>query len=90
MIPCQRHLFELPDDVAYFNCAYTAPLMRTAAAAGHKALEQKNTPWTITANDFFETGEENRTLFSRLVESYMVQQVTPAAGKGLCMARLQA
>jgi selenocysteine lyase/cysteine desulfurase len=87
MIPCQRHLFELPDDVAYFNCAYTAPLMRTAAAAGHKALEQKNAPWTITANDFFETGEENRTLFSRLVEGNPDQvAITPAVSYGIALA----
>ncbi len=87
MIPCQRHLFELPDDVAYFNCAYTAPLMRTAAAAGHKAIGQKNTPWTLTANDFFETGEENRTLFSRLVEGSPDQvAIIPAVSYGIALA----
>ena len=29
MIPCQRHLFDLPDDIAYLNCAYMAPLMHS-------------------------------------------------------------
>ena len=87
MIPCQRHLFELPDDVAYFNCAYTAPLMRTAAAAGRRAIEHKNAPWTITANDFFETGEENRTLFSRLVEGNPDQvAIIPAVSYGIALA----
>ena len=31
-IPCQRALFELPDDVAYLNCAYMSPLLRHAVA----------------------------------------------------------
>jgi hypothetical protein len=29
MIPCQRHLFAIPEDVAYFNCAYTSPAILT-------------------------------------------------------------
>jgi len=87
MIACQRHLFELPDDVAYFNCAYTAPLMRSAAAAGHRAIEEKNTPWRITPGDFFETGEENRTLFSRLVDGDPDQvAIIPAVSYGIALA----
>ena len=87
MIPCQRHLFELPDDVAYFNCAYTAPLMRTAAAAGHRAIERKNTPWSVTPNDFFKTGEENRELFSRLVAGSPDQvAIIPAVSYGIALA----
>jgi hypothetical protein len=34
MIPCQRHLFDIPDDVAYLNCAYMSPLMKPALEAG--------------------------------------------------------
>jgi hypothetical protein len=40
MIPCQRHLFDIPDDVAYFNCAYMAPLMKSAMEAGTAGLAQ--------------------------------------------------
>ena len=29
MIPSQRHLFDLPDDVAYLDCAYMAPLIHS-------------------------------------------------------------
>lgn len=87
MIPCQRHLFAFPDDVAYFNCAYTAPLMRTAAAAGQRAIEDKNTPWCIASGDFFETGEENRTLFSQLVDGTPDQvAIIPAVSYGIALA----
>ncbi len=69
MIPNQRDLFSLPEDVAYLNCAYTAPLMKTAEAAGRRALAQKAAPWQLTAGHFFETIHENRRLFSRIIDS---------------------
>ena len=40
-IACQRDLFDIPEDVAYLNCAYTAPLLKSAAEAGHKAVATK-------------------------------------------------
>ncbi len=69
MIPNQRDLFSLPEDVAYLNCAYTAPLMKSAEAAGRRALAQKAAPWQLTARHFFETIHENRRLFSRIIDS---------------------
>ena len=67
MIPNQREHFSLAPDVAYLNCAYTAPLMKTAEAAGRRALAQKATPWQLTASHFFETIQENRRLFARII-----------------------
>ena len=37
-LPCQRQLFDIPEDVAYFNCAYMSPLLRAAAAAGQQGI----------------------------------------------------
>ena len=89
MISCQRHLFELPEEVAYFNCAYTSPLMRSAALAGHQAMLQKQSPWTIKASDFFETAEVNRTLFGRLVSGRPDQvAIIPAVSYGIALAAL--
>ena len=34
MIPSQRHLFDLPEDIAYLNCAYMAPLMHSVSRRG--------------------------------------------------------
>jgi selenocysteine lyase/cysteine desulfurase len=67
MLPNQRHLFSLPDDVTYLNCAYTAPLLKTAEAAGVRALAQKAAPWQLTANHFFETIQDNRQLFAQII-----------------------
>ena len=64
MIPNQRALFSIPDNIAYFNCAYTAPLMKTAQALGQQAISAKGLPWNITPADFFkniETGNPRRS-----------------------------
>ena len=53
MIPCQRELFTIPENVAYFNCAYTSPLLKSATAIGHRALTCKTAPWALTTDFFF-------------------------------------
>src|SRR5262249_28651398 len=32
----QRHLFDIPDDVAFLNCAYISPLLKASVAAGEE------------------------------------------------------
>jgi selenocysteine lyase/cysteine desulfurase len=61
--------------------------MRPAAAAGHRAIDDKNTPWSITPADFFDTGEENRRLFSQLVSGSPEQvAIIPAVSYGIAIA----
>ena len=83
----QRELFDLPDEVAYFNCAYTAPLLKSAQAAGRRAIADKAVPWTITADDFFTTLERARGLFGRLVGATVDDvAIIPAASYGVALA----
>jgi selenocysteine lyase/cysteine desulfurase len=63
----QRGLFEIPEDVAYLNCAYMSPQLRSAREAGERAVARKSRPWEIMPQDFFEDSEESRALFARLV-----------------------
>ena len=60
MLPSQRHLFDIPDDVAYLNCAYMSPLMRSAIEAGTAGLQRKAHPWELTADQFFSGAEALR------------------------------
>jgi len=69
MIPCQRHLFDIPDHIAYFNCAYMSPLMHKVVAAGQQAVTLKAQPWQISPPDFFSTPERARELFARLINA---------------------
>ena len=63
----QRHLFDIPEDVTYLNCAYMSPLMNRVAEAGVNGVRAKCHPWKITAPDFFTFSEQARSLFARLV-----------------------
>ena len=84
MIPCQRHLFDIPDDVAYLNCAYMAPLMRSVIEAGQAGVARKAQPWKISADDFFTTSDELRTVAARFFNSSPDDiAIIPSASYGL-------
>jgi selenocysteine lyase/cysteine desulfurase len=87
MIPCQRHLFDLPAEVAYLNCAYMSPLLKRAAAVGAEAIARKCRPWTISADDFFTDSERARASFARLLGAGADDiAIVPAASYGLAIA----
>ena len=87
MIPNQRDCFSLPSEVAYLNCAYTAPLMKAAEAAGRRALAQKASPWELTAGHFFENIRQNRGLFARIIESAAEDvALIPSVSYGVALA----
>src|SRR3546814_2198481 len=69
LLPDQRHLFDIPADVAYLNCAYMSPLAKAVVAAGEAGLRRKAQPWTVTPQDFFTDSEVVRGLFARLVNA---------------------
>jgi len=87
MIPNQRHLFDLPDDVTYLNVAYTAPLLHAAANAGLEAIQDKKKPWTISSDDFFSSVGTVRDLFARVAgcDSDCVA-IIPAVSYGIALA----
>src|ERR671910_390676 len=63
----QRHLFEIPEEISYLNCAYMSPQLRAVREAGEKAVARKSYPWEISPRDFFESSETARELFARVV-----------------------
>ena len=66
-IPCQRSLFDIPRDVAYFDCAKMGPLLSAAAEAGRQGLDRKLHPWDIGSEHFFDESEHVRGLYARLI-----------------------
>ncbi|MBM3517883.1 MAG: aminotransferase class V-fold PLP-dependent enzyme [Alphaproteobacteria bacterium] len=89
MIPCQRHLFDIPTDVAYLNCAYMSPLLKSVCTAGHAGLERKAHPWQIKPAHFFEDSEVARALFARLIGASAEDiALVPAASYGISIAAL--
>ncbi len=66
MIPCQRHLFDIPEDVAFLDCAYLGPIPRAAVQAGIESAWRKAHPWTITPDVFFTEVDQVRALYARI------------------------
>ncbi|MGH1479673.1 MAG: aminotransferase class V-fold PLP-dependent enzyme [Geminicoccales bacterium] len=87
MIPCQRHLFDIPDDVAYLNCAYMSPFLKTVTEAGMQAIARKATPWKVVPTDFFTESEEARRLAAGLINAAADDiAIIPAVSYGLAVA----
>ena len=89
LLGCQRSLFAIPREVAYFNCAYMSPLLLAAEAAGREGLKRKLSPWEITASDFFTGPDEARLRFARLIGAETDDiAIVPAASYGIAVAAL--
>jgi selenocysteine lyase/cysteine desulfurase len=56
----QRHLFDIPDDIAYFNCAYYSPLLNESRNRLIEGAKSKSHPWERTPPDFFTDAETIR------------------------------
>jgi selenocysteine lyase/cysteine desulfurase len=86
-IPSQRHLFDIPDDVAYFNCAYNSPQLNESRDRLLSGVRAKSHPWERTPASFFEDAETIRrlssTVFGGDADGYAV---IPAASYGLSAA----
>lgn len=67
LIPNQRHLFDIPADVAYLNVATMGPLPMAASQAGQRGLARKLRPWTIPDTDFFGDTKRLRPLLAALI-----------------------
>ncbi|CAJ1335534.1 unnamed protein product, partial [Effrenium voratum] len=64
-LPCQRHLFSLPQGVIYLNCASRSPMLSSVEKLGHEAVSLKNHPWRIGGDDAAD--REVRSLFAELI-----------------------
>ena len=87
MIPSQRHLFDIPRDVAYLNCAYMSPLLDSVVEAGAAGLRRKARPWEIAVDDFFDDSEALRAAWAELLGAGADSvAITPSAGYGISLA----
>ena len=66
IIETQRELFDIPNDIAYFNCAYNSPLLLESTKRLHVGVDSKSHPWKRVPDDFFNDAETIRTLSSEI------------------------
>lgn len=86
-LPSQRHLFDIPKEIAYFNCSYNSPQLNASRALLLSGVHTKSHPWERTPASFFEDAEKIRLLAATALggdaEGYAV---IPAASYGLSTA----
>lgn len=86
-LPCQRDKFDIPDDVAYLNCASLSPLSHAVQAAGRRGVEAKLHPWTLSPVDFFSESDVVRGLFARLIGARAEDiALVPSVSYGMAVA----
>lgn len=87
ILPPQRHLFDIPDDIAYFNCAYYSPQLNESRRRLHCGVDSKSHPWERTPESFFDDAETIRRLASGLfggdADGYAM---VPSTSYGVCTA----
>ncbi|HEX8821108.1 MAG TPA: aminotransferase class V-fold PLP-dependent enzyme [Archangium sp.] len=87
ILPTQRHLFELPDDLTWLNCAYMSPQMYAVSEAGKAAVLRKARPWELRPEDFFTESEALRGQFAGLVGGDAAGvALVPSVSYGLAVA----
>lgn len=85
MLACQKHLFSLPENVAYLNCAYMSPQCEAVEMAGYQGVARKNRPFEISVADFFEPVVHLKKLFARLIRATDFERVAviPSVSYGM-------
>ena len=86
-LPCQKHFFEIPDDVIYLNCSYLAPMFDEIKKAGIEGVMRKKRPWAIKPKDFFEESAQVKQLFAKIVNAQAQDiAIVPAVSYGIGVA----
>lgn len=66
MIQSQRHLFDIPDDIAYFNCSSMSPQLNESTHRLCEGVRSRNHPWTAKPESIYEDAETIRKLSQEL------------------------
>lgn len=86
-LPSQRQLFQVPDEVAYFNTANMSPLLRSVRAAGERGIDIRAAPWDVHPEDWFTDVEALRERAARLFHAPPdAVALVPATSYGLAVA----
>jgi len=84
MIPNQKQLFNIPNDVTYLNCAYMGPQLKSVSEAGKTSLTKKEQPWTLEVPDFFDPPEKLKSLYARIINAVSDQiALIPSVSYGI-------
>lgn len=87
MPDAERAMFDIPPDIAYFNCAYLSPFLLHTVEVGRRALLSKAHPWTVLHRDFFVDVERLRGLFATMIDADADDiAIVPSTAAGIATA----
>lgn len=88
MLDCQKHLFDLSDEVIYLNGAYMSPMLKSVEEIGVKELRKKLRPFEVTIEDFFEPVNALKSSFARLINVREPERIAiiPSVSYGMANA----
>lgn len=69
MLPCQKHLFSLTEEVTYLNCATMSPFLRSVEKIGIENLRRKSNPQHIESEHFFSDRKILKERFATLIDA---------------------
>ena len=82
-----RDLFEIPENITYLNCANMAPQLHSVTEAGIAAVRAKESPWKLTAPEWFSGAEVLRGLAAQLLNADAEgMAIIPAASYAIAIA----
>tara|TARA_R110002073_G_scaffold16304_2_gene62803 strand:- start:15 stop:1160 length:1146 start_codon:yes stop_codon:yes gene_type:complete len=87
MLTDQRPLFDIPSDVAWFNCASRTPLLKASQTAGQAGITTRAQPWTMDSAKLHGQAEHIRALVAGLIGARAGDiAIQPSASYGLATA----
>ncbi len=88
MLECQKHYFDLPEEINYLNCAYMGPMLKQAQEIGHEEIDKRGRPYLYKRDDFFSPVQSLKESFSKLIDNTEADRIAliPSASYGLSNA----
>jgi selenocysteine lyase/cysteine desulfurase len=88
LLNCQKHLFDLSDEVIYLNGAYMSPLLKSVEEVGVRELRKKLRPYEVRIDDFFQPVNSLRQSFAKLINAPEAGRVAviPSVSYGIANA----
>lgn len=86
-LSCQRHLFDVPDDIVYLNAASKSVLLKASVEAGRIGAGAKGQPWLIDEDARYVQADDIRARFASLIGASGDDiAIHPAASYGVATA----
>ena len=87
MLASQRHLFEVPREIAYLNNAAYTPLPRSVREAGESGVAAKSTPWSMDGDAALHCAEAVRAAAASFVGAQADDiAIVPSVAYGIATA----